>query len=158
MLAKEEIPIHYGEELKKNLEIARRLVKRSVIIAFARICRLDLLERLFKKVIVSEAVWREITVEEKPDREKILREAFIQIEKAGDRRLVAFLEEFVDKSEAEAIVIALELNPDLLLIDECGARSLAKKLELQVMGTLGLLVLAKYRGLVQKVKSTMTSS
>jgi len=39
----------------------------SVIIAFARICRLDLLGRLFKKVIVPETVWEKVTVEGKPD-------------------------------------------------------------------------------------------
>ena len=87
----------------------------SVIIAFTRICRLELLEKLFKKVIVPEAVWKEVTVEGKPGREKILRAEFIQVEKAGDKRLITFLEEFVDKGEAEVIVLALELNTDLLL-------------------------------------------
>jgi len=124
----------------------------SVIIAFARICRLDLLERLFKRILVPEAVWKEITIEGKPGREKILRARFIHVEKASDRRLVAFLEEFVDEGEAEAIVLALELNAELLLVDERDARSLAKKLGLQVMGTLGVLALAKYRGLVREVK------
>ena len=43
----------------------------------------------------------------------------------GNRRLVAFLEEFVDRM-AEAIVLVLELNADLLLVDERDTRSLAK--------------------------------
>jgi len=124
----------------------------SVIIAFARACRLDLLDRLFRKVVVPEAVWEEVTVEGKPGREKILKAGFIHVRKAGNRRLVAFLEEFVDRGEAEAIVLALELNADLLLVDDRDARSLAKKLGLQVMGTLGVLALAKYRGLIQEVK------
>ena len=81
-----------------------------------------------------------------------MRARFIHVEKAGDIRLVAFLKEFVDEGEAEAIVLALELNAELLLVDERDARSLAKKLGLQVMGTLGVLALAKYRGLVREVK------
>jgi len=124
----------------------------SIIIALARICHLDLMGKLFKKVIVPEAVWKEVTVEGKPDREKILRAGFIHVEKMGNKRLVAFLEEFVDRGEAEAIVLALELNADLLLIDDRDARNLAKKLGLQVMGTLGVLALAKYIGLIQEVK------
>jgi len=124
----------------------------SVIIAFAMICRLDLLEKLFGRILVPEAVWREIAVEGKPGHEKIVRADFIHVEKADDRRLVALLEEFVDRGEAEAIVLALERNVDLLLVDDRDARNLAKKLGLQVMGTQGVIALAKYRGLIPKAK------
>jgi len=47
---------------------------QDIIIALARICRLDLMGKLFKKVFVPEAVWREVTVEGKPGREKIVRQ------------------------------------------------------------------------------------
>ncbi len=124
----------------------------SIIIALARICHLDLMEKLFKKVIVPEAVWKEVIVEGKPGREKILRAGFIHMEKTGNKRLVALLEEFVDTGEAEAIVLALERNADLLLVDDRDARNLAKKLGLQVMGTLGVIALAKYKGLISKAK------
>ena len=124
----------------------------SVIIALARICRLDLLEKLFGKILVPEAVWREIAVEGKPGHEKIVRTDFIHVGKAGNRRLVTLLEEFVDSGEAEAIVLALERNADLLLVDDRDARGLAKKLGLQVMGTLGVIALAKYRRLIPKAK------
>ncbi len=67
-------------------------------------------------------------------------------------RLVALLEEFIDTGEAEAIVLALELKADLLLVDDRDARNLAKKLGLQLMGTLGVIALAKYRGLIPKAK------
>jgi len=136
-------------ELRRSFLVASN---SSIIIALARICHLDLLENLFKKVIVPEAVWKEVAVEGKPGREKILRAGFIHVEKTGNKRLVAFLEEFVDRGEAEAIVLALELNADLLLIDDRDARNLAKKLGLQVMGTPGVLALAKYMGLIQEVK------
>ncbi len=66
--------------------------------------------------------------------------------------LVALLEEFIDTGEAEAIVLALELKADLLLVDNRDARNLAKKLGLQLMGTLGVIALAKYRGLIPKAK------
>ena len=79
----------------------------STIIALAKICHLDLIEKLFKKVIVPEAVWKEVIVEGKPGREKILRAGFIHVEMVSSKRLVALLEEFVDRGEAEAIVLAL---------------------------------------------------
>jgi len=81
-----------------------------------------------------------------------VRADFIHVEKADNRRLAALLDEFVDSSEAEAIVLALERNVDLLLVDDRDARNLAKKLGLQVMGMLGVMALAKYRGLIPKAK------
>ncbi len=124
----------------------------SVIIALARICRLDLLEKLFRRALVPEAVWEEITIEGKPGSEKVRRARFIHVERVRSERLASLLKEFVDEGEAEAITLALEVNADILLIDDRDARDLAKKLGLQVMGTLGVLALAKYRGLIQEVK------
>ena len=141
-----------GKQESNGAEELLVVSNSSVIIALARICRLDLLEKLFEKVIVPEAVWEEIIVEGKPGREKIMGAGFIHVEKAGDKRLVALLEELVDRGEAEAIVLALELDADLLLIDDRDARGYAKKLGLQVMGTLGVIALAKYRGLISKAK------
>jgi predicted nucleic acid-binding protein len=57
----------------------------------------------------------------------------------------------LDAGETEAIALALELHPDTLLIDERLGRRLAMKHGLSVTGLLGLLVLAKQHGLVEKV-------
>ena len=118
----------------------------SVIIALAKVCHLYLLEKLFGEILVPEAVWKEITVEGKPGYEKVVRAKFISLEKVGDARLVALLEEFIDTGEAEAIALALERDADLLLVDDRDARNLAKRLGLQVIGTLGVITLAKYKG------------
>ena len=142
-----------GRQVSNRVEEEFLVVSNSsVIIALARIFRLDLLEKLFGKILIPEAVWREIAAEGKPGHEKIMRANFIHIGKAGNRRLVTLLEEFVDSGEAEAIVLALELNADILLVDDHDARDLAKKLGLQVMGTLGVIALAKYRRLIPDAK------
>lgn len=82
----------------------------SIIITLARICRLDLLEKLFKKVIVPEAVWKEITVGGKPGSEKIWGANFIHVKRTRSKELTSLLQEFVDKGEAEAITLALEVK------------------------------------------------
>jgi len=110
------------------------------------------LGKLFGRILIPEAVLKEVAVEGKPDHEKIVKAEFIGVERVSNRRLVAFLEEFVDGAEAEAIVLALERDADLLLVDDRDARSLAKKLRLQVIGTLGVIALAKYMGLIREVK------
>ncbi len=124
----------------------------TVIIALAQVCRLDLLEKLFGEILVPEAVWREVTVRSKPGSEKIRVDGFIHVRKVHNKELVSLLREFVDEGEAEAIALALEANANLLLIDDRDARSLAKKLGLQIMGTLGVIALAKYNGLILEVK------
>ncbi len=125
----------------------------SVIIALARICRLDLLERLFRRILIPEAVWKEITVEGKPGSEKIRRTGFIHVKRMRSEKLAFLLKEFVDDGEAEAIALALDISANILLVDDRDARDLAKKLGLQVMGTLGVLALAKYRGFIPGAKA-----
>ena len=68
----------------------------------------------------------EIIVEGKPGREKVLRIGFIHIEKTGNKRQVAFLEGFLDRGEAEAIVLALGLDAALLLVNGQNARTWLK--------------------------------
>lgn len=127
----------------------------SVIIALAKICRLDLLEKLFEEILVPEAVWREIAVEGKLGSRKIMEASYIRVEKLRNVRLATLFKEFVDTGEAEAIALALERDADLLLVDDRDARNLAKNLGLQIMGTLGIIALAKYKGLIPEAKQVI---
>jgi hypothetical protein len=58
----------------------------------------------------------------------------------------------LDRGEAEAIALALELDADLLIVDERLARRYAQHLDLQITGTLGILLKAKERGLVTEIR------
>ena len=55
--------------------------------------------------------------------------------------------------EVEAIILALELNADILLIDERKGRELAVSYNLKVTGLLGVLLQAKNQGQITAVKS-----
>lgn len=54
--------------------------------------------------------------------------------------------------EAEAIVLALEQQPAMLLIDDLKARKLAKMKGLNIIGTLRMLLEAKKAGLIPALK------
>lgn len=57
--------------------------------------------------------------------------------------------------ETEVIALALELRAGSILLDDRDARRLATALGLRVAGTLGVLLLAKERGVLSTVKPTI---
>ncbi|MBA3922625.1 MAG: DUF3368 domain-containing protein [Nostocaceae cyanobacterium] len=61
----------------------------------------------------------------------------------------------VDLGEAEAIILALELKADLLLMDERRGRALATNYGLNVTGLLGVLLQGKRNGFIPAVKPLM---
>lgn len=58
----------------------------------------------------------------------------------------------LDPGEAAALVLATEVSADLVLMDDLPGRHAARRLELSVKGTLGVIVAAKRQGLVEAVR------
>lgn len=64
----------------------------------------------------------------------------------------------IDKGEASAIGLALELNKDaLLILDDYKARRIAKDMGIRFTGTLGVLALAKQKGELHELKPILDS-
>ena len=61
----------------------------------------------------------------------------------------------MEKGEAETIIVALELNADLVLMDESIGRDIAKSRGLKVIGTVGILAGAYEKGIIKDLKMVL---
>ena len=59
--------------------------------------------------------------------------------------------------ESEAIVLAIEIKADLLLLDDYQARIYASSVGLKITGIAGLIVGAKRKGIITNVKQILTT-
>ncbi|HYU35354.1 MAG TPA: DUF3368 domain-containing protein [Thermoanaerobaculia bacterium] len=118
----------------------------SPLISLGSIGRLDLLHEIFGEVSIPLTVLQEVRSVE------ISTESWIVPREVERPLLSRALESELDRGEAEAIALAVELRADLLLMDERRGRRAAARFGLKVLGVLGILVDAKRRGLVEKVQ------
>lgn len=114
----------------------------SAITSLIQIGRIDLLPSLFQAVMIPEAVARELK------RNHPVLPALLQVASAASATTVARLAVELDPGEAEAIALMLEGRGDLLLMDERAGRRVAIREGVPLIGLLGVLVLAKQRGLL----------
>lgn len=123
------------------------------LIYLGAVGHLSLLQRLFDRVVVPEAVWREVVVvgADRPGAAATRAATWIQVLPV-DARAVAPLRDRLDPGEAEAIVLASAVHANLLLIDDQAGRQLAAEFGLTIIGTLGVLVRAKRSGLLPAVR------
>ena len=126
----------------------------SPVINLAIVGQLQILPALFGKVIIPEKVFEEITVTgwDMPGADEIKQASWIEVKSCANQELVQALCLQVDPGEAEAIALALELEAQLLLIDEKRGRQVAKGFNLPIMGLLGILRIAKEKGLIPQIK------
>ena len=129
------------------------VINSSPLIALSCINQLKLLDKLFDEVIIPQAVYNETVIngnDKKIERE--INELFnFKITQVVDSNTLEFIVDFLDEGEAEVIAIAKELNIKTVVIDELKGRKYARKHNLNTIGSLGILVLGKKKGLIKEV-------
>ncbi|MCD2449506.1 DUF3368 domain-containing protein [Methylicorpusculum oleiharenae] len=121
------------------------------IISLAAIGRLDILEKLFGKVIIAEAVYNEIKAKPGYGFEQIDCD-FIGVQPIKGLLYKDLLLSQLDSGEAETIILAKEINADFVIIDENIGYQFANQVGLTAIRTLSLLLKAKEKGHIAQLK------
>jgi uncharacterized protein len=124
--------------------LSKAVLNSSVIIALSTLGYLDKLRPLFKKILVAKAVFDEICLAGQGlIGERELQEAvktnLIEVREVKNRLLVNALLDPLAIGEAETITLASEEKADFIVLDDKHARSRAKVMKLNVIGTLRIL-------------------
>jgi hypothetical protein len=122
----------------------------SALIALSTCNSLELLEQLFNNVVVPEAVYLEATAANKKEARRLEKYLQGKVRKV-DMQNYVFLDGFADAGETEAMVLYKQIDADKLLIDDKRGRSVAKLNQISTIGSLGVLLVAKQKGLINKV-------
>jgi predicted nucleic acid-binding protein len=126
----------------------------SPLINLAAVGQLDLLRQLYGKIVIPQAVFREVVVvgAGQPGTTEVQTLSWIEMVQVTNQPLLASLRLDLDEGEAEAIALAVELGADLLLLDERRGRAVASRLGLKFIGLLGILIEAKHEGLIAAIQ------
>lgn len=117
----------------------------SPLIAFERIRRMDLLRALTQAVFIPPAVRDEVFAD-------VTVPSWLHVRPVRHIEIPRLLAPRLGPGEREAIALALEIRPTYLLLDDLPARRAAEELGITVLGTVGLLLLAKARRLVPLIR------
>jgi predicted nucleic acid-binding protein len=122
----------------------------SALIALSACGQLELLEKLFETVVVPDAVYLEATVADKKEARQL--KTFLQGKvRQVDISQYVFLDAFADLGETEAMLLYKQLAANKLLIDDKRGRKVAKINNISIIGSLGVLLAAKERGLITEI-------
>jgi uncharacterized protein len=128
------------------------------LIALSLIDQLELLRRLYRRVLAPRAVLDEVTAggADRPGAAAILTADWL--EPVDDVTPDPLLAEELGPGEAAVIAAAYELKARLVLLDERKARRIAARAYgLRVKGSAGILVAAKRAGLIAEVRPFLDS-
>ena len=119
----------------------------SCLIVLTNINELQLLWQLYDTVITTSEVAAEYGTP-LPDWFKIID--------PDDKDTQKGLEYELDRGEASAITLAIQLHNVTIILDDYKARKIAMRLGLDITGTIGVMVKAKKMGIIPSIKPILT--
>ena len=132
------------------------------IVCFLKLGRLDILKNIFNEIIISQAVYVEVTA--KPDETEeitaLTESGLFKTRPVENKFAVSLLQKQIglDLGESESIVLAQELKAKLLLMDERKGRRVAVENGISISGTLGVLIMAKQMNLIKEIRPLLNET
>lgn len=123
------------------------ITNSTCLIALERIGQLELLPRVFATVFAPPEVQAELG----------RRPEWLTVEGVRDAAVVAALRTQLDDGEASAIALAMELGDVIVILDDKKARRIARQIGLKILGTIGVLLRAKRRGVIAAIHPMLTA-
>lgn len=114
----------------------------SCLIGLERIRQTEILEHCFDAIYIPPAVRDEIGYSKD----------WLHVHPVQNKAIVSVLETQIGLGESEAIALAMELDNAYIVLDDKKARGLARKFTPRVIGTVGILLRAKKKGIVERIK------
>ena len=133
------------------------IINTSPLISLSIIEKLDILPALFEEIYIPMAVFQEAVILGKGKYGSVDIENAIWLKKTEitNTHLRDSIALSLDYGESEVITLAKEMEISTVIIDEYAERRFAKMFNLNVVGTLGILLKAKEKGLIQHIKPFM---
>lgn len=122
----------------------------GALISLGHVAQINLIEKVFGDFYIAHAVWKELLNYENPDFDKnILNDLQKRVVKIKSKNYLSMI---MDYGESESVILYEELHADFLLIDDNKARIIAESLDVNCIGSLGLLIKAKQTGAISELK------
>lgn len=138
--------------------INRVIINSSPLIVLFKSQQAELLPQLFSNILVPEAVWNEITTGGQNDiaSQLLPNASWAQPVEVGEIASVVATWD-LGSGESEVLSLSLKIPDCAAIVDDRAARRCAQALGIVTLGTGGVLVLAKRRGLISSVSSRIQS-
>ena len=129
------------------------------LIELSKIHRLDILRDVYGKIIIPEEVYSEVVIQGKgqPGAAEVGAAMWIDVRAVTQKGKVMNLHanKRLDLGECGAIILAEEIHAQRIIIDDLAARKVAQARGLPIIGTVGVLIVAKVRGIIPNVKDIL---
>ena len=125
------------------------------VFSLAVIDKLGVLDDLFDEIHIPRAVWEELTRDKTAEHSPRIAKYFEK--KVKDISGFNELTFVMDYGESESVLLYKELHADYLLVDDKKARNIAENFGIQCIGTIGLLSIAREKGIIEDLRPLFIS-